>query len=339
MTIADVLRLPMRKAITASNATVIPWQPLEYIDGKEVSQTGVIGEAGMPIFVGALANFRTRAKQPSPELAHAVADNDILRGKWLFGGLCCDHFGHFITNSMGRLWATEMIDDLDGIVFIADRTQTEHAKIYNAFQPVLGLPKAHKLCLRPTRVEELVVVPDLFSEGRRCVPALAFDQWARSKIPKVATPDRDVYITRSQFDPTRGKILCEDILEDNFRTAGYQIFAPETASVEEQIETYAHARNIVGSEGSGLHLAALAAGNRAHITCIQRRPALQFMLNNQLTTTLQARFHTLNHLNRLSHPAKLSRPWVRVLSASPESTRMRSPFCAPVRPAHWVRSS
>ena len=243
---------------------------------------GVFDTGNDPVDGADLATFRWRG-EPSKALARwARGSARKLAGRWLFGGLCRPHFGHVITNSMGRLWALEQIDDVNGVVFIGEQTRADKDPFYPGIATAFEISNSHYVCPKPTIVDEIVIAPDLFSESLRCRPKPAFIDWVRRCRPSAENVGAKLFITRRNISPEYGRVLCEDVLEANFVAAGFEAFAPEDFTISQQLSRYRGATEIVCVEGSALHLIALAVEPTTRVTVICRRPDMPDILRNHL---------------------------------------------------------
>jgi capsular polysaccharide biosynthesis protein len=243
--------------------------------------------------------------RPSPAQA---APTDRLAGRWLFGGLASHHFGHQITRSLGRLAGLAEAGRVDGIVYVPTDFRSLAPGEFEALGRLLaGLRIALPLRLitQTTRVEELVVGPDRFGEATRGFADPGYVAWARATLVDPAlrpVAGRRLYVTRRQLGPLAGRFLCEDLLEENLRAAGYEVFAPERASVAEQIAAYRLAERIVAAEGSALHLVAFAADAGARVAAIQRSEPPAYLIVNHLTSFLGPRARFVDAVKRLHLP-------------------------------------
>ncbi len=243
---------------------------------------GVFDAQNAPVTGAELETFRWRG-EPTEALAVRTRSYAVkLAGRWLFGGLCRPHFGHVVTNSMGRLGALEHINDLNGVVFVGEKTRAEKDPHFPGIASAFNLPELHHVCPRPTIVDELVIAPDLFSEGMQCQPDPAFVDWVRRKRPAAEELGSKLFITRRSIGPEFGRVLCEDVLEANLVAAGFETFAPEAFTIQQQLSRYRGAAEIVCVEGSALHLIALAVEPTTRVTVICRRPSMPDILQNHL---------------------------------------------------------
>ncbi len=201
----------------------------------------------------------------------------VLKGDWLFGGIASHHFGHQITRSLGRLAALGSGRTFDGIVYAhVDKRSADPAStaMFARLLDGLGITTPVLALAEPTRVQHLHIGPDQFSELTACRADPAYVTWARQIfLPAGIRPVRGsrLYVTRSRLAPTTGRILCEDILEQNLRAIGFEIFAPERHSVADQLRRYAATETIVTTDGSHAHLIALARQSGQKILMIARR--------------------------------------------------------------------
>ena len=262
--------LPVDDIASLRDAFLVPKQ-WHYSSPRGTRPAGVFDAFGKQAPNAEVASYRWTGL-PTPELFSDLAPTaNRPKGRWLFGGLCRLHFGHVITNALGRFWALEFAGDVDGVVFIGDKATNEYSQIFSDVAAGLGLQDAHRICLTHTLVDELVTAPDLFSEATRCVPSPAFVDWVRARRPKARKSTKQIYVSRNCLDPTLGRILCEDLLESLMTRAGYEIFAPEKVSVSDQMAVYRGADHIVCVEGSPLHLIAMSVEPKTKITMINRR--------------------------------------------------------------------
>lgn len=215
-----------------------------------------------------------------------LIDPEILPGTWFFGGFASHHFGHQITRSLGRLQALKSAGAIEGILFApltrrarTDASQMQLARLFEG----LGIKVKIRQVTATTQVERLLLAPDLFSEQTTCLADPAYVAWARNAIlPKTKPiPGSKLYVTRAQLAPSTGRLLCEDVLEQNFARNGYQIYAPEIHSLKDQLSTYARAETIVTTDGSHGHIMAFARQNSQKIITIARRiEAPELLLNH-----------------------------------------------------------
>ena len=270
--------LPWGRVAEHADALLIP-PLLERKLARRTYPVGLFDGDGAPIQTSTLANFKSRFAPLDAPLEGSREAAETLPGRWLFGGLLRPQFGHILTNALGRIWAVD--DALDGAVFFPDRQRTPSCTLYPAMAEALHLPGTHRVAHGPLRVEPLVVAPDLFSEALDCQPAQSYRDWWRDRMGG-RSGRRRLYLSRRALSESHGRVLCEDVLEENLARAGYEIIAPELLSLTDQVALYRDAAQIISTDNSALHLLAFAAPPDAELTVIQRRPGVPENLRNHL---------------------------------------------------------
>lgn len=199
-----------------------------------------------------------------------------LAGRFLYGGQMNHHFGHFLCESLSRLWPFgDPAFRVDGILLLPRRKgslrgslsfQTEMFDLLGPLPPV-------QLIDEPVVVDELVVPEQAFGIGRLASGTPAFrafihDRFARDIAPE--GPER-IYISRAHLSATRGGSVGEDIVLRRLKREGYTVFYPEEESLAMQIARYRAARQVVAIEGSALHLFGFVGRPHQRVAQIVRR--------------------------------------------------------------------
>ncbi|MFC3613379.1 glycosyltransferase family 61 protein [Lutimaribacter marinistellae] len=215
---------------------------------------------------------------------------DVLKGRWLWGGVLWAHFGHFLVESTSRLWALDRIEgDIDGVLFIPKRPRVGDA--VRGFQrDYLDLMQAGlpiEVATNPVRVEQLIVPGQGFGLGAITRGTPAFRSAIRNRFGRGIEPDgaSRLYISRSALGLGKGGLLGEERLEDHLRAEGYEIFHPEKYTLATQIARYKAARQVVAADGSALHLFAMVGRAEQQVAMILRRSS---GANNLLATNVAA---------------------------------------------------
>ncbi len=261
---------------------------------------------GLPIFLGGVWSG---SGDPDPLAAHFVSATKVLipappppeqpvcdlPGTWLFGGGLQDHFGHFLTESLGRLWSLDLAEQgaVNGVVWVP----LFHGRVPDFVPETLaemrGLPPAVILKDQVLRPERLLVPRQEMGAGFGLLADAGAARSLRDRFVAVdePTPPRGaVYVTRSALSDSNpawiaagsGQLLPGPFLDEAFRQGGYQIFHPEKFNVAQQIRTYRNADVLVVDEGSALHLVALVARPETRIVVLCRRPWYRFLLEAHL---------------------------------------------------------
>ncbi|MES2144712.1 MAG: glycosyltransferase 61 family protein [Pseudomonadota bacterium] len=283
---------------TVPKATIVP-----ITEGYLVHRAGVHDDSGA--FVQEAVLWRGRpmlAPGPVPEVAQD------LPGRWVWGGVLIGHFGHFLMESTGRLWALDAVRGaIDGLVFVARRDVPAgdlagfHRDFLDLFCP--GVPV--RVITETTQVETLEVPGQGFGIGALASGTDIFrDVMHRRFAARIAPRGAErLYISRSELGATLGSVLEEKRIERALAACGYDIFHPQHHTLAEQIARYKAARQIVALDGSALHLFAMVGRKDQQVAMIKRR------ISNGLNMIIR-------HLAAFTGRAPLvldviSRQWVR----------------------------
>ena len=211
-------------------------------------------------------------------------DQSVRVGTHFYGGVLIGHFGHFLFESLARLWGVDQLNtELQSIVFV---------KGWGLMGPdgqgALMVPHFVDEALRllslggertvihqkPVRYQRLVVASQLY--GSRLLRGHPyFHQFVhRLKGVKPVNQVKDdcsgVYISRRKL-LGGGGLLCEAVLEENLRRYGYTIIYPEELTIEQQVSIYNTNRRLIFAEGSALHLFCFVATEQHDVVVIDRR--------------------------------------------------------------------
>jgi hypothetical protein len=225
---------------------------------------------GRTVHVGDWAEAAAAGAKPAPD--------------GLYGGLFYSHFGHFLVESLGRLWAATAPEYADLPIYahpLWGRPDLEAPEGFCAFTlAALGIDPARIVLVEETLAVERLFVPKLrfwFGEGGFDVPFLQFLVKAQKAVEAFAQGPKKLYVSRTQWDPARGIVVGEADFEAYLEGQGYVAIHPQTMSFREQLAHYAAAEKIIFAEGSALHACVLLPALRAKVAMIHRRPRPPFM--------------------------------------------------------------
>lgn len=247
---------------------------------------------------------RAHRHMPGPLVPAAPelwSNSERLTGSWVYGGHLRNHFGHFVIECLGRMWAVDRRfhgRDVAGIVFFmfngrprsADRTFTDqqiatvakstarHGFIGEMIELLTGL-SSWRVAGLPLQADELIVPKQIMGDGipeAHNYDVQMFRNFMHERLAiRFGAPNRiePVYVSRSRLPRQTGSPVLEDILEENLKQEGYRIIYPEQMSLTEQIKTYQNSGTILGISGSALHLAAFCLDENATLGLIVRMKA------------------------------------------------------------------
>lgn len=168
-------------------------------------------------------------------------DEEVL---WL--GYAWDFYGHFLSDSLGRLWY--LINNKNMKVCYISRTNDTFLDFYRLF----GLKDEQIIRVsKPTRFRRIIVpepafryhdyyhekFKDILNEITKDVPAAKFNK---------------IYLSRRKFNPEI-PTLGEKVIEDIFVKNGFKVIYPETLSLKKKIAIMKGADVVAGTTGTNMH--------------------------------------------------------------------------------------
>jgi len=199
-----------------------------------------------------------------------------LSGRWLWCGSLFDHFGHFLVESVSRLWAINLLKDLpDGLCYIPKRPQRngELLAFQDAVLAAYGLDIPVHVVKETTQVDELIVPGQAFGLGDVITGTAEMKEAFHQRFGRdIAShgPER-LYVSRSRLDAKAGGIVGERELERLLVSEGYAVFHPQDHDIATQIAHFKAAKKIIFADGSAGHLFAFIGRDDQDVAYILRR--------------------------------------------------------------------
>lgn len=254
------------------NALVVP--PPRGDQNRSVQKSGVLDARGR--FVETSITWRNGNQANLAPDIPADAEIEHLPGTYMFAGLLFGHFGHFLVESIARLWALDTLkSQIDGLVFVP-KFQNNPQHVLRTYQPLLrdlGVDLPVLNLEMPTRIENLFVPLQGFGMFDLIEGAPEFRDFVNTHAGRGIDADgpEKIYISRTALPAERGGILGETRLEALLEAEGYVAFHPQNHDFRTQIATYKAARQIISADASPLHLVAMVGDADQRIACIARR--------------------------------------------------------------------
>ncbi len=235
-------------------------------------KAGVLDAQGDYVDHGIVWRFDKRMTL-APDMPERVKGH--LEGRWIWGGILFDHFGHFLVESLSRLWAAHAGERFDGICFIPKRRgRSGGLKPYqeNVLQ-AFGITAPVRLLNRPARVDTLLVPGQAFGLGALAQGAPVMHDAVHAHFGTDIAPDgpERLYVSRTGLGMEAGAIVGEADIEAHLAAEGYEIFHPQDHDLATQIARYKAARKLVFADGSAGHLYAYVGRADQDVAYILRR--------------------------------------------------------------------
>ena len=213
-----------------------------------------------------------------PHQRHLENITEKLEGTHLYGGILSRHFGHFIVESLSRLWAAPYFNEHPCNILFFPKGRADIERKDMKFQKewiALLCPNAtFQEIKQPTIVERLIIPQQGFGTAglEKGIPEF------REFIKNVAMPQpkgdepKNIYVSRDGLrEDVKGKILESKSLATHLEAYNYITFHPQKHSLEEQLRIYQAADRLIFEEGSALHVFGLVAQESQFAVVILRR--------------------------------------------------------------------
>ncbi len=279
---------------------VVP--PAKGLGNQSVQKSGVLLPDGSLVENSITWRGQSQVTQapklpPEDEIGH-------LPGNWLFLGPLFGHFGHFLVESISRIWALDALrGQIDGVLYVPKfQNRPEHvADVYRPFLQALGVDVPMLNIADPVRVDRVHVPRQGFGMFQMIEGAPEFRAFINAHAGKGIEPKgpEKIYISRSALPAQRGSVVGETLLEGWLEPEGYTVFHPQKHSFQDQIAAYKAATHIIGVDCSPLHLLALVGNKDQKVGVIARRDGdLDQIFARQIRAFQGAKAVASNHLIR-----------------------------------------
>jgi hypothetical protein len=172
------------------------------------------------------------------------------------GWLLTQHYGHFLLESLTRMWFLHEIDPATRVVFHQYSVPPQGPM--QRILELMGIPDERRLIPKvPTRFRRIVIPEGLFELSLAAHER--FVEPFRHAAERVAgaTPFRPstqpVYLSRRLLPMGKREVFGEGELEDLLRENGFRIAYPEQMPFDEQIRLFNEHSDIIASAGSAAH--------------------------------------------------------------------------------------
>ncbi len=186
-----------------------------------------------------------------------IQPSDISKSdeKVIFGGVVYTHFGHFISESLSRLWYyCQNIDTTNKIVFIKWPMASKYD--YTRLLSILGIDENRYVIIeKPTQFAKIIIPSQSYyiADGKINIKSRDIYQLLiKNSRSLIVNPENvihsKIYLSRTSFYKNDG--INEEYFENFFHERGFSIIHPENFPVEQQILIMANADEVVCTAGT-----------------------------------------------------------------------------------------
>ena len=171
----------------------------------------------------------------------------------IFLGFFYKHWGHFLLDSIGRLWISNELDVHEYYwVYLESDNQSIDGN-YREFLEYLGFDMNKRIIIHDVSRFDSVIIPEVCRNN--CYQHTDDYEKTFSRIilnsnfEEVEVPDK-VYLSRQKFPEAISKERGEKNIQENYKKNGYTVFYPEELSLKKQIAIFQKTKEIVCINGT-----------------------------------------------------------------------------------------
>ncbi len=245
---------------------------------------GLIDSTTMQLVQEAVLIRHNKLAQVMPEWNYdSIVLNKLpkIEGLFLYCGILFNNFGHFLLESIGRLWAYNQFRQSDPYIFFyAPWGLPDYKKKDSYVHQVLkclNIPLNRLVFFTDiVQLQKVIVPQQKYGFGKCRTPDNIFMNFITAfKIPKPLikakrTVDK-IYVSRSQLPFNTGRPLCENKFEEYLQANGYVVMYPENHTLYEQLEIYKNAKQIIFCDGGAIYATIFLPHLSATVAIVARR--------------------------------------------------------------------
>lgn len=175
-----------------------------------------------------------------------LEEYSIFEGDAIFAGYLFDHYGHFILESISRIWLAAQHPHIPILWVGAHRYkkwQQEILELLNIKNPACFIDL-------PTKITGKLMIPEV-----GYLIQTEFKAW-HNQFLSVITPSsvelgKKAWVSRSKLP--HGRLINENRLEERLQENGWLIYHPQEHSVLEQVKFLSSCEQLAGLAGSAFH--------------------------------------------------------------------------------------
>ncbi len=165
------------------------------------------------------------------------------------------HFGHFLTEGLGRVWPVLDKKYANCKYVFIQKPDIPFPKYARKILNLIGIPDENIIVLDKTTQFRNLIVPTQCFDFRTAISKRMkkmYDTIASNVTPENHDTYEKIYFSRSKLGANRtfGEVNVQTIFENN----GFKVIWPEQLTLDNQIHLAKNARVIAGVAGTALHL-------------------------------------------------------------------------------------
>ena len=195
---------------------------------------------------------------------------ESLDGIYIYGGCLFGHFGHFIWESLSRLYTIRKCKEYP-ILFITPYDEIIISIFEKSFKAI-GVRNKIFFVKVPTSVQNLIYSPP----GSSIMPLFIIDEQINAlKYFTFSNTERvfkKIWLSRSLLNSNKyGKITNEQHVEEELNNIGYEIIHPQMISLYQQVRLLSTSDIVAGFDGSQFFSVLFAKAIRSKFFVFNRR--------------------------------------------------------------------
>ncbi len=210
----------------------------------KVAQCGIFDSNG--VFIESSSLIRKNLVVTDRPEKVSQSDLDSLDIEAIYGGCLIHHFGHFLLESLARIWFAAQ-NNLPIIWVSGVGIMDYQKKIFE----LLGINSERMIFVeKPVKIKSLLIPRPGF-----VIPTAFHPKHAEflSCFSPQTLKARKVYLSRSSFKSNIATISGEREMEDLLCAAGWEVVSPEKLDILDQLDLIASSQYIAAIEGSAVH--------------------------------------------------------------------------------------
>ena len=195
-------------------------------------------------------------RQTMPERIAPPAKAARIKDPVLFLGEVHDHYGHFITDSMSRMWALDELPAGLKVLFTPDPGLRLETPLVRRLMGAVGIEETRLLRPDgPTVFDKLYCPIGALQLSRIYQRFEAVHRRAAEALMRggVERPTAPVYLTRSGLQQGLRRLKGEAELERRLEREGFVVVSPERLDLASQMAIFNSPHPVVGPFGSAMH--------------------------------------------------------------------------------------